>query len=282
MRQSIIYRATEDYCGRMNKRQSKRACMYVKRGAHIKARNESAMVCVAYRLTDDPAEKKLFEEGLCRTSEWILGRNPLRLALSTHLTDRPIPAVYKIGRNDGFEGQTPGAAPFMATKEWSRNCETSRCWKYYEDRTYPGNGFSSWPRGEWYFATRDCVPYGEMTPQETLTGRAVLFATMYAIYKKQGATGASDRGTGPRPGSGMDASPLFGLIEKAGALHLSFASREARIVSLVTPSGQIVSTHAIDGARHCVIPVAHLAPGMYLCKVKSRQGTRVREWVGGY
>ncbi|MFO7922626.1 MAG: hypothetical protein R6U58_02930 [Bacteroidales bacterium] len=61
----------------------------------VQASNEMSLVAIAHKISQEPADKALFEIGLYAEAEWTLSRNPLGLVQMTGLGERCVTQTFR-------------------------------------------------------------------------------------------------------------------------------------------------------------------------------------------
>jgi endoglucanase len=184
MKASIINQAKTHYTNQMNSSPTKAVRWTSSWEGMAQTSNEMSLVAVAHKLTDDHAEKVLFEKGLYAEAEWTLGRNPLGLVHMTGLTNRSITQAFNPGRRDGYPGLTPGWTPYMCRDGWKNSDNIVRC-EWYTNRNYPDNK-EIWPWGEHFWNSRYNVPNSEATPHQNIRQKIVLYGYIFSMDKNMG------------------------------------------------------------------------------------------------
>jgi len=144
---------------------------------------------VAHAVTDNPADKALFENALVLEADWGLGRNNLNtIYMTTAATNlagkRSIENCYTTGRNDGSPGVHPGHTPYLNIQDWWDGMVMFKS-SWLTEKCYPvfGSDSNGWPKAEAYFNTRYVFSHSEFTPQQTMNGKAALYGYLYGLSK---------------------------------------------------------------------------------------------------
>jgi len=179
MKNIIIRQAKDDYLAKMESSPTKAARWLNKWEGMVQTSNEMSLVAIAHKISQDAAEKTLFEKGLYAETEWTLGRNPLGLIQMTGFGERSITQTFAPGRRDGYPGVTPGWTPYMCRDGWNNQDDIHFC-EWYTNRNYPRNK-EVWPYGEHFWNSRYSVPNSEATPQQTFRQKIVLYGYLYSM-----------------------------------------------------------------------------------------------------
>jgi len=179
MREIFIRQAKEDYLSKMDDSPTKAARWLSSWEGMVQTSNEMSLVAIAHKISQNPAEKILFEKGMYAEAEWTLGRNPLGLAQITGFDEHSITQTFAPGRRDGYPGLTPGWTPYMCRDGWANQDDIHKC-AWYTNRNYP-NDKELWPWGENFWNSRYSVPNSEATPQQTFRQKVVLYGYLYGM-----------------------------------------------------------------------------------------------------
>lgn len=185
MKASFIYQAKQKEANNILQRPSRRATnMYT---GYFKTAQNVQRTIVAHAITNDPQEKKFFEDALILEADWGLGRNPLNyIEMTTASTSlgkhRSIENIYTTGHDDGTPGLHPGHTPYLNTDGWYCGME-SGCPPVLTDQCYPS--YSQWPQSQGYFNVRYFWAHSEFTPRQTMRGKFALYAYLYANYNQR-------------------------------------------------------------------------------------------------
>jgi hypothetical protein len=143
---------------------------------------------VAHAVTDNPADKALFENAMVLEADWGLGRNSLNMVyMTTAATNlagkRSIENCYTTGRNDGSFGVHPGHTPYLNIQDWWDGMVMFKS-SWLTEKCFPvfGTDSNGWPKAEAYFNTRYVFSHSEFTPQQTMNGKAALYGYLYGLY----------------------------------------------------------------------------------------------------
>jgi endoglucanase len=181
MKKIIIRQAKTDHLGKTEKSPTRAARWTSTWEGMVQTSNEMSLVAIAHKITENPEEKRLFEQGLYFEAEWTLGRNPLGLVQMTGLGERAVTQTFAPGRRDGYPGLTPGWTPYMCRDGWNNSDDIHRC-EWYTNRNYPDDK-EIWPWGEHFWNSRYSVPNSEATPQQTFRQKIVLYGYIYGMNK---------------------------------------------------------------------------------------------------
>lgn len=182
MKEIIIRQAKDDYLAKTEESPTKAARWLNLWEGMVQTSNEMSLVAIAHKISQDPAEKFLFEKGLYAEAEWTLGRNPLRLIQMTGFGEKGLTQTFAPGRRDGYPGLTPGWTPYMCRDGWGNEDDIHRC-EWYTNRNYPAEK-QVWPYGEHFWNSRYSVPNSEATPQQTFRQKIVLYGYLFGMNKK--------------------------------------------------------------------------------------------------
>jgi hypothetical protein len=181
MEEIVIRQAKEDYLAKMKSSPTKAARWLSGWDGMVQTSNEMSMVAIAHKISQEPADKLLFEKGLYAEAEWTLGRNPLGLVQMTGMGDRSITQTFAPGRRDGYPNLTPGWTPYMSRDGWDNEDSIHKC-EWYTNRNYPSDK-EVWPWGEHFWNSRYSVPNSESTPHQNFRQKIVLYGYLFGMNK---------------------------------------------------------------------------------------------------
>lgn len=177
MKKAIINQAYENNVNGMDKRPSRRSA----NDSRWQTSENLQLVMIAHNITENRAEKALFEKSMTLEADWGLGRNPSNTVEMTGLGERHITDCYTTGRNDGTPEVHPGQTPFNGIETWSKgNGGDAQIILAY---CYPKWDTNIWPSQESFFNQRYFWVNGEFTPRETMRGKMALLGYLYSLTK---------------------------------------------------------------------------------------------------
>ncbi|MDA3882785.1 MAG: hypothetical protein PF481_05845 [Bacteroidales bacterium] len=181
MKASIIAEAKQNEANYSTTRPSRRACD----NSQIWFFTEMVIQrsILAHAVTENTADKDLFENALVLEADWSLGRNPLNMiqmtTATTELADiRSVPNAYTSGWDDGTPGVHPGHTPYMNIFDWGGTMVMGNP-TWMTEKNYPI--VDNWPYAEMYYNTRYVYAANEFTPQQTMRGKQALYGYLHAI-----------------------------------------------------------------------------------------------------
>lgn len=141
-------------------------------------------VILAHAISDDAAEKAVYEKAMVLEADWGLGRNPSNTVEMTGLGERHIVNCYTSGRNDGTPGLHPGQTPYNNLDPWGRGkIHNGSNPHWFTEKCYPEWKAGGWPHQEGFFNSRYIWANGEFTPRQTMRGKMALLGYLHSIYK---------------------------------------------------------------------------------------------------
>jgi hypothetical protein len=183
MKSSVVYQAKQKEQGLISARANRRATD--NQSGYFMAAQDVHRTMVAHAVTDNAADRGLFEEALYLEADYGLGRNGMNMiqmtTASTSLQGkRSVKGAYTSGRNDGTPGDHPGHTPYMNVEDWFCGMEMGCPSRLYSNN-YPANFLTTWPRDESYHNSRYVWAHNEFTPQQTMRGKMALYGYLYGI-----------------------------------------------------------------------------------------------------
>jgi endoglucanase len=138
------------------------------------------LVVLAHAVSDSAADRQQLHRAMLLEAEWGLGRNPGNIVEMTGLGSRRIENCYTSGRNDGTPGLHPGHTPYNNLEPWGGPHNGSNP-RWFAERGYPDWDQGGWPHQEAHFNNRYCWANAEFTPRQTMRGKTLLYAYLYAL-----------------------------------------------------------------------------------------------------
>ncbi|MCQ2247200.1 MAG: glycosyl hydrolase family 5 [Bacteroidaceae bacterium] len=178
MKKAVTAQAYSNNVNHMEKRPSRRTA----NDPRWQTSENMQLVMIAHSISNNKAERQLFEKSMWIEADWGLGRNPSNTVEMTGLGERHITDCYTTGRNDGTPESHPGQTPFNGTETWSpgHNGGDARVILAY---CYPAWDTNIWPSQESFFNQRYFWVNGEFTPRETMRGKMALLGYLNALTK---------------------------------------------------------------------------------------------------
>jgi len=177
MRAAIMRQAKENNVKHLERRPSRRTSA----GVWWQTPHNLHMTVLAHALSQAPGDKELFEKTMIAECDWGLGRNPSNMVEMTGLGERHVVNCYTSGRNDGTPGLHPGQTPYHNLGAWGGTHNGSHP-EWHTEKCYPA-WEEGWPHQEGHFNSRYTWANSEFTPRQTMRGKMLVYAYLYAVYQ---------------------------------------------------------------------------------------------------
>jgi hypothetical protein len=186
MKAAIMTKAKSKEAGKVNQRPSRRG--YSDEQAWWQTSQDMHRTILAHAVADNPVDRLLFLDALLLEADWGLGRNPLNMiqmtTATTELADKnSVENCYTSGRDDGTPGLHPGHTPYLNIDGWGGHMVGSNPKKILA-KFYPDH--NQWPHASKYIDTRHIWAHSEFTPRQTMRGKTLLYAYLYALSQSGG------------------------------------------------------------------------------------------------